>query len=113
LVNMTSAITIPTPPMIAPLANSSIFLLNNILAQLFYIKKSIQIVRGKHSPQTIAKMRLSHTGITHSEETKRKFRDLRNGAGNAMYGRHHSPESIEKMKIAALRTRMKRLNADG
>ena len=37
--------------------------------------------RGRHSPETIAKMRSAHTGKTHTDETKDKIRQLRTGHG--------------------------------
>lgn len=51
--------------------------------------------RGKHSPESIDKMKETHTGKQHTEETKEKLRQIN-------LGKKHTQESIEKMRIALL-----------
>jgi hypothetical protein len=49
--------------------------------------------RGKHSQESIDKIRESHIGKTHTDETKEKLRQLN-------IGKKHTPESIEKIRQA-------------
>jgi len=49
--------------------------------------------RGRHSPETIAKMQYAHTGKTHTDATKTKIRDLRTG-------QCLTPETCAKMSDA-------------
>jgi hypothetical protein len=43
-------------------------------------------------------MSLNHIGIVASDETKKKLSDMRKGEKHPLYGKTHSPESIQKMK---------------
>jgi group I intron endonuclease len=49
--------------------------------------------RGKHSQESIDKIRESHIGKKHTDETKEKLRQLN-------IGKKHTPESIEKTRRA-------------
>lgn len=51
--------------------------------------------RGKHSQESIEKMKETHTGKHHTEETKEKLRQIN-------IGKTHKPEAIEKLRIASL-----------
>ena len=54
-----------------------------------------------HSEETRAKIGKSRAGKQHSEESKLLFSKQRSGSGNAMYGKSHTQETIEKIKAKA------------
>lgn len=57
--------------------------------------------KNKHlSEETKQRLRESHLGKIHTEETKRKMSESRTGTGNSMYGRHHSEETKKKISEA-------------
>lgn len=60
----------------------------------------------KPSAETRKKMSEAHKGNTVmlgrklSDETRRKMSEAQKGAKNHFYGKHHTPETIEKIKAA-------------
>lgn len=52
----------------------------------------------KHSEESKMKMSINHIGIVASDETKKKLSNMRQGEKHPMYGKKHSPESIQQMK---------------
>lgn len=61
-----------------------------------------------HTEDAKAKIAASLTGGKASEETKAKFRVLRTGKGNSMYGKKHSEETRAKLKEAWARRRQQK-----
>lgn len=52
---------------------------------------------GCFSIETKNKISIANKGKKASEETKKKFRELRIGKGNSMYGKTHSKETMKKI----------------
>jgi len=52
----------------------------------------------KRSQETKDKIRKSLTGFKHSEETRKKLSEIQAGEGNGFYGKHHTNETIKKLK---------------
>lgn len=61
-----------------------------------YGKEGAELQRLKRSQ--LQKERGGYGPKKHSEETRAKFRELTAGSNNPMYGKHHSPETIQKIK---------------
>jgi hypothetical protein len=56
--------------------------------------------KGKtFSTETLEKMRLAKLGKKLSDETKRKMSENRKGEKNGFYGKKHSQETIDKIKV--------------
>lgn len=55
---------------------------------------------GKHSPETIEKIRAAHLGRKLSEETKRKLSEAVSGEKHPFFGKHRSEETKRKMSEA-------------
>jgi group I intron endonuclease len=65
------------------------------------------------SEKSKQKLRERNLGKTLSDETKKKISENHhdvNGKNNPMYGKKHSPETIEKIKQKALERRLKKQN---
>ena len=63
------------------------------------------------SEESKEKIREKHLGKTLSDETKKRISENHhdvNGKNNPMYGKKHSPETIEKMRQKALMRRLKK-----
>jgi hypothetical protein len=54
--------------------------------------------KRKHSEESKKKISDSRRGVLSSDETKKKLSDMRKGEKHPLYGKTHSPESIQKMK---------------
>ena len=61
-----------------------------------YGKEGAELQRVKRSQ--LQKERGGYGPKKHSEETRAKFRELTTGSNNPMYGKHQSPETIQKIK---------------
>ena len=56
--------------------------------------------KGKAVPDDVRrKISLSSVGKKHSVETRRRMSENRRGANNSFYGKHHSEETIQKLKL--------------
>lgn len=71
---------------------------------LIFLKKSehtrLHHVGKKHSEETRAKMSASLKGRKFSAETRAKMSEANSGENNPMFGRHHSEETLEKLRAA-------------
>jgi len=73
-------------------------------------KEKPWLIGTKRSEDTKSKMSSSHKGKVLSESTKKKISENHhdvNGKNNPMYGKKHSPETIEKMRQKALARKQK------
>lgn len=56
----------------------------------------------KCTEEQILRMSKAQQGKRLSEEHRRKLSIVNKGAGNGFYGKHHTPESLEKIRLAHL-----------